>query len=263
MNAPFLSGFADEMVKVAKLPLSLKVKNAIERSQQRSASARSQATRGAGLKGTMQIKQAAMPGLEASPANQALGQNPLIGGLAGYMAQGDPDQTPKSGFWRGMLGGMAGGAGGIALSRALPSKYRSMGAIGAGTVGQLLGGYLGGRSAELDPEEREEYMARKIKAYLDARKARDAIDDLAEEATEKLSSYADPEEVDAATEDAFDWNPNQNMTFGADDPDYGHGKGLAEKKKKMLEGKRGNQIRHLQQEALRQQAKRRGMTVGD
>jgi len=74
----------------------------------------------------------------------------LLPGAVGYMSQGNPDATPRSGFWRGVGGGMIGGAAG-----ALPgilSKNRGL-ALAGSLAGQIGGGYLGGRTAKATPEE--------------------------------------------------------------------------------------------------------------
>lgn len=93
---------------------------------------------------------------------------PLIGGLAGYYSQGNPEATPKSGFWRGAglgtLGSIAGAVPGMALRN---PALAQIGALG-GAVG---GGILGGKSAKLGPEERKAYV--KQKAIMQAAKAKD------------------------------------------------------------------------------------------
>jgi len=83
---------------------------------------------------------------------------PLIGGLSGYLSQGDPDATPKSGFWRGAGLGTLGAIGGGMLG----GLTRNPGVAGLGALaGSVGGGILGGRSAKLGPAERKAYLKQK------------------------------------------------------------------------------------------------------
>ena len=75
----------------------------------------------------------------------------LIGGGVGYLSQGDPEATPRSGFWRGFGGGLLGGTAGLLGGAALGGRA---GAIGGSLIGQGVGGYLGGRSAKATNQEK-------------------------------------------------------------------------------------------------------------
>jgi hypothetical protein len=84
----------------------------------------------------------------------------LVPGIMGYLSQGDPEATPRSGFWRGVGGGLVGGAAGAVpgiLARSTPLR------IGGALAGSLAGGYLGGRTARATPEEMAAYQAKKKK----------------------------------------------------------------------------------------------------
>lgn len=78
----------------------------------------------------------------------------ILGGITGYYAQGAPEKTPRSGFWRGFGGGLIGGTAGQMVARAARQPYLSLPLQLAGELG---GGYLGGRTAKLTPEEQKEY----------------------------------------------------------------------------------------------------------
>jgi hypothetical protein len=88
------------------------------------------------------------------------------GALTGYFAQGDPESTPRSGFWRGLGGGVIGNAvgqlGGSLLGGALGGEAGGLiGQTVGGLAGDIGGGYLGGRTARATPEEMEIYLAKK------------------------------------------------------------------------------------------------------
>jgi hypothetical protein len=107
----------------------------------------------------------------ASLSKQALLAQSALGGLAGYMAQGDPKKTPKSGFWRGAGGGALGALGGAALGA--PAGLG--GAIAGSFLGGGLGGYLAGRTAKLSPAEQKDFARKKlIEARMQAEEAKHA-----------------------------------------------------------------------------------------
>lgn len=90
----------------------------------------------------------------AKISTQCKEADPLIGGLAGYYSQGDPDATPKSGFWRGAGLGTLGGIAGSLAGRKIGGQP---GALTGSLAGALGGGYLGGRSAKLGKHEAAAY----------------------------------------------------------------------------------------------------------
>lgn len=81
----------------------------------------------------------------------------LIPGIVGYYAQGDPEATPRSGFWRGMGGGLVGSALGSLPGLAMRNPALAM--LGS-TAGGIAGGYLGGRTARATPEELAMHQAK-------------------------------------------------------------------------------------------------------
>jgi uncharacterized protein YcfJ len=84
----------------------------------------------------------------------------VVPGLVGYYSQGDPEKTPKSGFWRGAgLGTLGAVAGSIPGAMAGHQGLARVGSLAGGVAG----GYLGGKSAKLSPAEQKEY-AKTLKA---------------------------------------------------------------------------------------------------
>jgi len=113
-------------------------------------------------------RKAALQGTEKVIEKKAF----LPGAIAGYLAQGDPESTPRSGFWRGALGGipgaMIGGLGGAGIGHLLGGHAgaelgANIGALG----GNIGGGYLAGRTARATPEEMELHKA-KLRAKVEA-----------------------------------------------------------------------------------------------
>jgi len=109
-------------------------------------------------------RKAALQGTEKAIEKKAF----LPGAIAGYMAQGDPEATPRSGFWRGagggMLGSLAGAPTGALIGGALGGAEGANIGSGLGALaGNIGGGYLGGRTARATPEEMEAYLASKAK----------------------------------------------------------------------------------------------------
>lgn len=111
-----------------------------------------QAAGGVGVMKALGQTAAAHPGVTAG-AGLAAGYGAskvaalsLPGGIAGYLAQGNPQETPRSGFLRGMLGGALGGGAGGALGYLLSKGNPA--ATAAGTIiGDVGGGVLGGLTA--------------------------------------------------------------------------------------------------------------------
>lgn len=99
---------------------------------------------------------------QASLNKEAILGNVLIGGLTGRMVAGGDEETPKSGFWRGAAGGVAGGTLGGLAGVPLGVGGMATGAL-AGTIG---GGYLGGKSARLSPEEKAIYQKQRAATLL-------------------------------------------------------------------------------------------------